>query len=116
MNQRSKLTELVNYLIPVSSDGSSLARQGLQRLLQLRTFVTLTGVVGLFIFQFFSSLEIPVQFIAYLICAVLLSVLLGYWPPLVVVQQSVGTDSSSGSIGTASGGAVSGKGSPPAEA
>ena len=87
MSQQSKLSELVGYLIPVSGDGSSLARQGLQRLLLLRTFITLASVIGLFIFQFFSTLEIPVQFIIYLICAVLLSVLVGYWRlknPLVV--------------------------------
>lgn len=87
MSQQSKLSELLSYLIPVSSDGSSLARRGLQRLLLLRTFITLASVTGLFIFQFFSSLEIPVEFIIYLICAVFLSVLIGYWrlkSPLVV--------------------------------
>ena len=79
MRQQSKLSELVSYLIPVTTYGSSLARQGLQRLLLLRTFITLASVIGLLIFQSFSSLEIPVKFIIYLICAVLLSVMLGYW-------------------------------------
>lgn len=79
MSQQSKLSELLSYLIPVSGDGSSLARRGLQRLLLLRTFITIASVIGLFIFQFFSSLEIPVVFIIYLICAVFLSVLIGYW-------------------------------------
>lgn len=79
MSQQSKLSELLSYLIPVSGDGSSLARRGLQRLLLLRTFITIASVIGLFIFQFFSSLEIPVAFIIYLICAVFLSVLIGYW-------------------------------------
>lgn len=79
MIQQSKISELLTLLIPVTSDGSSLARQGLYRLLQLRTFITIASVIGLFIFQFFSSLDIPVRFITYLIAAIFLSVVAGYW-------------------------------------
>ncbi|PCJ25319.1 MAG: hypothetical protein COA96_07540 [SAR86 cluster bacterium] len=79
MSQQSKLSKLVSYLVPVSALGSSLARQGLQTLLLLRTFITLASVIGLLIFQSFSSLEVPVEFIIYLISIVLISVLIGYW-------------------------------------
>ena len=79
MIQQLKLSELVSYLIPVSSDGTSLARQGLQRLLLLRTFVTVASVFGLLIFQSVSSFDAPVGFIIYLVATILLSVLIGYW-------------------------------------
>ena len=79
MTAQTKISELLSLLIPVSSDGASLARQGLQRLLLLRTFVTVASVAAVIILQAFFELEIPVTFIIYLIAGILLSVLIGYW-------------------------------------
>ncbi len=78
-NPQSKLSDFISLLIPISSGGGSVARQGLQRLLALRTFVTISSVIGLLIFQSLSPLEIPVRFISYLILAISISVLAGYW-------------------------------------
>ena len=71
--------KLAEFLIPGSADQSSAARQGLQRLLLLRAFMTLSSTVGLLIFQTFSDLEIPFIFIAGLISAVVISIGVGYW-------------------------------------
>ncbi len=79
MINQSKFSEFLSFLIPVSIDGSSLGRQGLQRLLLLRTFVTVSSVIALIVLQAFSSLDIPVTFIIYLIAAILVSVTFGYW-------------------------------------
>lgn len=79
MIAQTKISGFLSFLIPVSSDGASLGRQGLQRLLLLRTFVTAASIVAVFALQAFSELEIPVTFIIYLIAAILLSVLVGYW-------------------------------------
>ncbi|MBL4581627.1 MAG: HAMP domain-containing histidine kinase, partial [Gammaproteobacteria bacterium] len=68
----------LSFLIPVSSDGATPGRQGLQRLLLLRTFVTAASAVAVIVLQAFSELEIPVMFIIYLIAGILLSVLFGY--------------------------------------
>lgn len=78
MIAQSKISEFLSFLIPVSPDGASLGRQGLQRLLLLRTFVTAASVVAVIVLRAFSELEIPVTFIIYLIAAILLSVLIGY--------------------------------------
>ena len=69
---------LATALIPVQSGGGSLARQGLRRLLRLRAFGTGASVVGVFGLRLFSELAIPVAFIAGLVAAILLSILLGY--------------------------------------
>lgn len=79
MDWQNKFTDLVEFLIPTPPNGSSLARQGLQRLLLVRSFVTVVSAIGLLVFQSQSSLAIPLQFIAYLITAVILSVILTYW-------------------------------------
>jgi two-component system, sensor histidine kinase RegB len=78
MIAQTKISDFLSILIPISSDGASLGRQGLQRLLLLRTFVTAASVVALVVLQAFSELAIPVTFIIYLIAAILLSVLIGY--------------------------------------
>jgi len=78
MIAQTKISEFLSILIPVSSDGASLGRQGLQRLLLLRTFVTAASVIAVIVLQAFSELEIPVAFIIYLIVGILLSVLIGY--------------------------------------
>ncbi len=79
MSEQSRLSDFLSFLIPVPADGNSLGRQGLQRLLLLRTFVTMSSAVALLVLRIFSSLDIPVTFIIYLIAAVLISVMLGYW-------------------------------------
>ncbi|MCY4015638.1 MAG: ATP-binding protein [Gammaproteobacteria bacterium] len=73
-----RLNRLAASLIPVQSGGGSLARQGLRRLLRLRAFVTGASVAGLLGLPLFSELAIPVAFIAGLVAAILLSILLGY--------------------------------------
>ena len=78
MKTQTNISEFLSFLIPVSTDGTSLGRQGLQRLLLLRTFVTVASVAAVIILQAFFELEIPVTFIIYLIAGILLSVLIGY--------------------------------------
>ena len=58
---------------------SGSARQGLQILLLLRIFVTIVSALGLFIFQAIAPLEVPMIPIFWLMGAILISVLLGYW-------------------------------------
>lgn len=79
MSQAAKNSNLFGFLLPIRIEEGSATRLGLQRLLLLRTFVTLSSAFGLLIFNSISSLEIPFQFIILLISGVLLSVLLGYW-------------------------------------
>ncbi len=82
MSEQSRLSgflSFLSFLIPVPTDGNSPGRQGLQRLLLLRSFVTISSAIALLVLRAFSSLEIPVTFIITLIAAVLLSVMLGYW-------------------------------------
>lgn len=79
MDKQSRFSEFLSYLIPVSADGGSLGRQGLQRLLLLRTFVTVSSALALVILRLLSSIEIPLGFIIILIISVLISVMFGYW-------------------------------------
>ncbi len=78
MKAQTKFSDFLSILVPISSDGASLGRQGLQRLLLLRTFVTATSVVAVFVLHAFTEITIPVIFIAYLIAAISVSVLVGY--------------------------------------
>lgn len=66
-------------LVPASMDQSALAKQGLQRLLLLRAFVTALSAIGLVVFQSFADLSISPFLILSLIAAVVLSVAFGYW-------------------------------------
>jgi len=79
MAEATLYTRLTEFLIPSSADLRSVSRQGLKRLLLLRTFVTGISSLGLLIFQAFSELAIPFGFISFLIGAIVLSVLFGYW-------------------------------------
>ena len=79
MDASNKRTELFNLLISGARISSGSARQGLQILLLLRSFVTIVSAFGLFIFQFVAPLEVPLDIIFGLIGAVLISVILGYW-------------------------------------
>ena len=58
---------------------SNSPRQGLQRLLLLRTFVTVAGVIGLLIFLSFRELNIPIRFIIYLVLVIFTSIFAGFW-------------------------------------
>lgn len=79
MSDTARITDLFSFLLPIRMDESSASRLGLQRLLVLRSFVTLVSIIGMLIFDAVSNLVIPFGFISALIIAVLASVLLGYW-------------------------------------
>ena len=78
MKAQTKISESLSFLIPVSSDSASTGRQGLQRLLLLRTFVTAASVAALIVLNPFFDLKIPVTFIISLIACILLTILIGY--------------------------------------
>ena len=77
MVETRKFRNVLALLIPSERGGG--ARQGLQLLLMLRTFVTAVSSIGLLLFRGFSTLEIPMTFILWLLATVLLSIILGYW-------------------------------------
>lgn len=79
MRQFPGLNRLAAWLIPVQSGDASLTRQGLQRLLLLRAFVTGASCTGLFALMLFPGLEVPGVFIAGLVAAIIVSILFGYW-------------------------------------
>ena len=79
MDASNNYIKLFNLLISGAGMNSSSARQGLQILLLLRSFVTSISAFGLFIFQFITPLEVPMNLIFGLIGAILISVILGYW-------------------------------------
>lgn len=60
-------------------DERSSIRQGLQRLLLLRSFVAASGLVGFLLFQALSSLQGPVTFIVSIVLAIFASVIFGVW-------------------------------------
>ncbi len=75
----TRLGKLLGFLIPGDIDQATLARQGLQRLLLLRSLVTVLAAIGLIVFQNLSSLTIPLNLIFALIGAVVFSVVIGFW-------------------------------------
>ena len=77
MVETRKFRNVLALLIPSERGGG--ARQGLQLLLMLRTFVTAVSSIGLLLFRGFSTLEIPMTFILWLLATVVLSIILGYW-------------------------------------
>ena len=79
MFKHSKFSEFLSYLVPVAMEQGTSGKQGLQRLLLLRSFVTVVSVVGLLIFQSVSELDVSLTLIAILSIAVLVSVAIGYW-------------------------------------
>ena len=79
MDHTNRLSELFDIVLPGRGQSSGSARQGLQILLLLRSFVTLVSALGLLLFKSMSRLEVPLVFILWLIGAVMISVLLGYW-------------------------------------
>lgn len=79
MSISAKFASLFFNLLPARAEQSSATRLGLQRLLLLRSFVTLASLLGLFIFHSVSSLDIPFTFITLLIGAIVVTVIFGYW-------------------------------------
>ena len=79
MDASKKRTEFFNLFISDRDMNSGSARQGLQILLLLRIFVTIVSALGLFIFQAIAPLEVPMIPIFWLMGAILISVILGYW-------------------------------------
>ncbi len=70
---------LLRLLAPVQDSDASPNRVGLQRLMLLRGFVTLIGLIGLALLRPFSSIDVPLDAIAGLSCAVGASLVFGYW-------------------------------------
>ncbi|MFK7865058.1 MAG: ATP-binding protein [Pseudohongiellaceae bacterium] len=60
-------------------DERSSIRQGLQRLLLLRTFVAAIGLLGYMILQAVSNIQGPLLFILSTVAVILASVAFGYW-------------------------------------
>lgn len=79
MRQILVLNRLTAWLIPVQSGDASLTRQGLQRLLLLRAFVTGASCAGLFVLMLLFGLQVPGAYIAGLVAAIVVSILLGSW-------------------------------------
>ena len=79
MRQILGLNRLAAWLIPVQSGDTSLTRQGLQRLLLLRAFVTGASCAGLFVLMLLFGLQVPGAYIVGLVAAIVVSILLGYW-------------------------------------
>jgi two-component system sensor histidine kinase RegB len=79
MEHTNRISELFDIVLPGRGQNTGSARQGLQILLLLRSFVTIVSALGLLLFQSMSTLEVPIVFILWLIGAVMISVLLGYW-------------------------------------
>jgi two-component system sensor histidine kinase RegB len=65
----------------LDGSGASISplRLGLERLLLLRAFITAASVIALVVIQFYSNLDIPIQFIAFVVCAIVVSIALGAW-------------------------------------
>lgn len=72
-------SNLLKLLAPVQDSDAAPNRVGLQRLMLLRGFVTAIGLVGLALLQPFSSIDVPLNAIAVLSCAVAASLVFGYW-------------------------------------
>ena len=75
----SKYHEFLTYLVPVATEQGATGRQGLQRLLLLRSFVAVVGILGLLAFQSIFGIVVTYSLITSLSIAILVSVTLGYW-------------------------------------
>lgn len=72
-------SNLLKLLAPVQDSDAAPNRVGLLRLMLLRGFVTAIGLIGLALLQPFSSIDVPLNAIAVLSCAVAASLVFGYW-------------------------------------
>lgn len=79
MNQIRTLVSFFSNLMLDNLDERSSIRQGLQRLLVLRSFVATIGLLGFLLFQALSNLQGPVTFILSIVLAIFASVIFGVW-------------------------------------
>lgn len=70
---------LLRVFAPIQDSDAAPNRVGLQRLMLLRGFVTVIGLLGLALLQPFSSVDLPLNAIAGLSAAVAFSLVFGYW-------------------------------------
>ncbi|MDO7639150.1 MAG: hypothetical protein MUQ61_00635, partial [OM182 bacterium] len=70
---------LLALIAPLEESETSPNRIALQRLLQLRAFVTVIGLIGLAILLPFSSIEVPPRAIVGLVFGVAASLVIGFW-------------------------------------
>ncbi len=78
MTSTHKISNLLARFVLTGTGSEGTARGGLQRLLLLRTFVTVVSVIGLLIFQSLSELPVPLLFLTWLFASVIASILFGY--------------------------------------
>lgn len=79
MTANKRLLPSFRELLLDNLDERSSIRQGLQRLLLLRSFVAASGIAGFLLFQAFSSLQGPVLFLLSIVAAIFASVAFGIW-------------------------------------
>ena len=72
-------SSLLALIAPLEDSEASPNRIALQRLLQLRAFVTVIGLIGLAILLPFSSIEVPPSAIIGLLIGVAASLVIGFW-------------------------------------
>jgi len=72
-------SSLLALIAPLEDSEASPNRIALQRLLQLRAFVTVIGLLGLAILLPFSSIEVPPSAIIGLLIGVAASLVIGFW-------------------------------------
>lgn len=75
----SPSSRLVALVAPRSQGDVPQNRTALQRLLQLRAFVTLIGLLGLLLLKAFSNLDLPLVAVSLIAACSALSLLVGYW-------------------------------------
>ncbi len=70
---------MITTLFARSSQSTSPLRLGLERLLLLRAFITVASIFALAVVRIYSTLEIPLQYIAIVVIAIAGSILFGTW-------------------------------------
>lgn len=79
MAKLSPFSQALTYIVPIDIGLGNSGKHGLQRLLLLRSFVTVASVVILLVFQSSSNLNVSLTLIAPMIAAAFISVAFGYW-------------------------------------
>mgnify|MGYP001213619817 FL=1 len=75
----SRLAQLITYLAPFAREEGNSGKQGLQRLLLLRSFITVISIAVWLVFQSSLGLEFSLILSAALLFFMALSVTIGYW-------------------------------------
>ena len=75
----SRLAQLITYLAPFAREEGNSGKQGLQRLLLLRSFITVISIAVWLVFQSSLGLEFSLILSAALLFFMALSVAIGYW-------------------------------------